>query len=60
VDKKLRPRKSDPYLAERGHFVSCIVEDKERLTTADQMIGLQKALDAIVESAETGEWVTTG
>ena len=57
VDKKLHSQTNDPYLAEAKHFVECIIEDKEPVTTADQMVGLQKALDAILKSAETGEWV---
>ena len=57
VDKKLQAGKNDPYWAEAKHFIECIVEDKAPITTPEQMIGLQKALDGILESAETGQCV---
>jgi len=57
VEKVLHFEDNDWYLAEVEHFIDCIVNDREPITTADQMIGVQKALDAILESAETGREV---
>ena len=57
VDKKLQSASNDPYLAEMDHFLSCIIQDAQPSTTAREMIGLQSALDAILESADTGQCV---
>jgi predicted dehydrogenase len=52
VEKKVSYSKNDPYVSEVEHFVDCILSDKEPITTAEQMIALQKILDAVLESAE--------
>jgi predicted dehydrogenase len=58
VDKKLHAPEQDNYLEEMKHFVGCITEDEETLTTKDQIIGVQKTLDGILDSAKAGEAVT--
>lgn len=40
--------------AEVAHFISCIVEDKQPLATAQQALDVMKILDGIYESARTG------
>ena len=57
VDKKLHAPQRDNYLDEMKHFVGCITEDKPPLTTKTQIIGVQKALDGILDSAKAGEAV---
>ena len=57
VDKKLHFPQTDNYLEEMKHFVACIAEDKEPLTTKEQILGVQRALDGILESAKSGEAV---
>lgn len=57
VDKKLQFPQGDTYLTELTHFVDCILEDKEPITKTHEMIGVQKALDGILTSAEKGEEV---
>ncbi len=52
VEKKVSYIKNDPYVSEVEHFVDCILHDEEPITTGEQMIALQKILDAILESAE--------
>jgi predicted dehydrogenase len=57
VNKKLLYRENDGYLAEVEHFIDCIVKDKEPLTKGEQILGVQKILDAAMKSAETGQEV---
>lgn len=46
--------------AEIAHFVWCIVENKQPIATAEQALDVMRILDAIYESAETGESVPIG
>ncbi|MEM2239979.1 MAG: Gfo/Idh/MocA family oxidoreductase [Candidatus Bathyarchaeia archaeon] len=59
VTKKIEcEEREDPYLVEMRHFiVDCILKDEEPITKPEEMILLQKTLDAILESAEEGEEV---
>jgi len=51
-------RREDPYLNEVRHFiVDCILNDGEPVTKPEEMISLQKILDAVLESAEKGKEV---
>lgn len=48
-------REEDPYIREVRHFiVDCIINDGEPVTKFEEMLLLQKTLDAILESAERG------
>ena len=57
VDKKLQFSEKDSYLEEMKHFVGCVAEKEEPLTTKTQIIGVQKTLDGILDSAKAGEAV---
>lgn len=57
VNKKLLYRENDGYLTEIEHFIDCVINDKEPITKPEQVLGVQKALDAAQKSAETGQEV---
>jgi len=57
VNKKLLYRENDGYLTEIEHFIDCIIKDKKPITKPEQMLGVQKALDAAQKSAKTGKEV---
>ena len=58
VDKKIHFQENDPYLEAMSHFVDCIRRDEEPLTRAEEMLGLQRALDMILKSSQEGRVVT--
>lgn len=51
VDTSLEYEETDSYLEEMNHFIDCIVNDREPITTSDEMLGLQRMLDMILLSA---------
>ncbi len=57
VDKKLYAEQNDPYLDEARHFLRCVRGEEEPITRDEEILGVQRALDAILQSAETGEVV---
>jgi len=57
VNKKLLYRENDGYLTEVEHFIDCVLKDKEPITKPEQLLGVQKTLDAAQKSAETGQEV---
>jgi len=52
INKKLLYRDNDAYLTEVEHFINCIVKDEKPVTEADQILCVQKILDAALKSAE--------
>ncbi|MGQ9513967.1 MAG: Gfo/Idh/MocA family protein [Thermoproteota archaeon] len=53
VNKKLLYRENDGYLSEVEHFINCIVKDEKPVTEPEQILCVQKILDAAMKSAET-------
>ena len=43
-----------------SHFVDCILEDRPHIATGEQGLIVMQILDALYESARTGEPVTIG
>ncbi|MBO3803606.1 MAG: Gfo/Idh/MocA family oxidoreductase [Candidatus Brockarchaeota archaeon] len=58
VNKKLLYRDNDGYLTEVEHFIDCVTKDEEPVTKAEQILAVQKILDAAMESAEKGREVS--
>ena len=57
-DRKLEYSETDPYFAEMSHFIDCIQNDEEPVTTPDEMLALQKTLDMILLSCREDRVVT--
>ncbi|MCW4048507.1 MAG: Gfo/Idh/MocA family oxidoreductase [Candidatus Bathyarchaeota archaeon] len=51
IDKKLRYKEADAYFEEMSHFIDCVRNDAEPITTSDEMLSLQKTLDMILLSS---------
>jgi len=59
VDTPLDFKETDSYWEEMSHFIDCIVNDREPVTTPDEMLGLQRMLDMILLSARENRVVKT-
>ncbi len=57
VDKPLHAPRINGFDEEVKHFVGCIVDDEEPISSAEQGIMLMQMLDGIYESAEKGQSV---
>ena len=57
LDKPLNASSINSFDEEVKHFVECIVDDKEPISSAEQGIMLMQMLDGIYESAEKGRSV---
>lgn len=57
VDKKLYAEANDPYLAEAVHFLRCVRGEEEPITKDEEILGVQRTLDAVLRSAKSGEVV---
>jgi predicted dehydrogenase len=57
VDTPLEYKETDPYKEEMSHFIDCIINDIDPITTPDEMLGLQRMLDMILLSAKKNRLV---
>lgn len=57
IDVDVEYVETDAYLEEMRHFVECIVDNRDPLTTPDEMLGLQRMLDMILLSAKENRLV---
>jgi len=56
-DTELLSRPGDQYLAEAEHFIECVRTNKKPISNVDQALVVQRIVDAIYRSAETGKQV---
>lgn len=57
IDTEIPWKQVDPYLDQMKHFIECISNDVEPVTTPTQMLELQKMLDMILLSGEENRLV---
>jgi predicted dehydrogenase len=55
TDITIPVKKTNPYNEEINHFVNCVKENKETVTTKNEILSVVKIIEGIYKSAETGK-----
>ena len=48
------PQANDPFKEEINHFIDCVKNGKEAITTFKEALSIAKIIEAIYKSAESG------